>query len=173
MAYLVTLGEQLPEDNILYAGMYTGTLNERWFKGRTHEECCVSWQSDNLDNNLNYLLKRLYNVPAKDWYVGDKEKLNADKSRRDEINTKLNSGFDIENRANSNLDSDKEVALWLSVNPFVSCIADMNCAASIEEMILKDANFKLPFNKKGRCASLNQDIETVENIMERISGVAS
>jgi hypothetical protein len=124
--------------------MYTGTLDDRWFKGKTHENCCVSWHGDPMDNKLNFLMKKLskMSVEGKDWDVGTANNL----ERRRRINETLSTNFCLEKRTDSMSKSDREVALWLAVDPF---IGELNCSTSIERMVLSDGNFKLPFNITG------------------------
>ena len=146
--YVVTLGQNCTEKDILYVGIFTDTLNKRWFKNRKHEKCYISWHSDNLDNNINFLLKKLSNIStgSAQWTVGDTG--NANK-----LDNIFKEHFELEQRITSDKKSEKEISLWLTTNPYIELLTRvlMNCSTSIEQLFLEDTeNLKLPFNKKGR-----------------------
>lgn len=146
--YIVTLGQNCTENEILYVGMFTETLNKRWFKNKKHEGCYVSWHSENLDDNINLLLKKLSkeSIGDKSWYVG---KAGSTRKIDDIFELKM----ELEQRVNSTHELDKEVSLWLTVDPFVAVSDErnINCSTSIEQVFLEDIeNLSLPFNKKGR-----------------------
>lgn len=146
--YIVTLGNNCTEKDILYVAMYTETLNKRWFKNKQHEGCYVSWHSENLDDNINLLLKKLSKSPVgdKSWNVGK----TGNAKKTDDI---FEHNMNLKQKVNSTNWRDKEVSLWLTIDPFFVFSPDMNinCSTSIEQIFLEDTkNLKLPFNKKGR-----------------------
>ncbi len=146
--YIVTLGENCTEKDILYIGMFTETLNKRWFKNKQHEGSYVSWHSENLDDNINLLLKKLSNSPIEDkiWNVGK----TGNAKKIDDI---LEHNMNLKQRIRSGNERDKEISLWLTIDPFFSFSPEIhiNCSTSIEQLFLEDTeNLKLPFNKKGR-----------------------
>jgi hypothetical protein len=157
--YIVTLGENCTEKEILYVGMFTETLNKRWFKNKKHEGCYVSWHSENLDDNINLLLKKLFKEPVgdKSWFVG---KAGCSKAIDDIFENSMN----LEQKINSTHDCDKEVSLWLIVDPFITVPSRMsiNCSTSIEQMFLEDTkNLSLPFNKKGRNPTQGKTVKDI------------
>lgn len=162
--YIVTLGQNCTENEILYVGMFTETLNKRWFKNKKHEGCYVSWHSENLDDNINLLLKKLSKEPIGDkgWYVGK-----TGSSRKIDDIFKLS--MELEQRISSPHDCDKEVSLWLIVDPFiaVSPVMNINCSTSIEQLILEDIeNLSLPFNKKGRNSPQGTPVKDITSQLE-------
>ncbi|GAB2991720.1 hypothetical protein [Psychrosphaera aestuarii] len=144
--YLVTIGTEPTEENILYVGEYTNSLKERWFREHKKGKTWVSWHSDNLDDNLNLLLKKLNSTETlgKNWVtsVSNKEQLQG---KMEALIEQI-----------SGTDDGKEISLWLTIDPYhVTRKADkkVNISRSIEQFFLEDPALVLPFNSKGRLSA--------------------
>lgn len=144
--YIVTLGKKPTVRDILYVGMYTETLNNRWFQNKEHEECSLSWHSDNLDNNINLLLKKLHNIPTdKEWTS----------KKQEQLQSVLENHMGLNSRVDSKQPADKKISLWLTVDPYQkgSNNKELNISTSIEQYFLEnydESMMPLPFNAKGK-----------------------
>ena len=144
--YIVTLGGNPTTRDILYVGMYNETLNKRWFKNKKHDECSLSWHSENLDDNINLLLKKLHNIPTEKKWTSNKPEL---------LKSTLEDYMDLNSRINSKRAADKEISLWLTVDPYQKCSnkKELNISTSIEQYFLENYDksiMPLPFNAKGK-----------------------
>lgn len=160
-AYLVTLGSQCKEQDILYVGEYTTSLKERWFKEHKRGNTWVSWHSTNLDDNINLLLKKLNNIEHKDkqWvttksnYYGFEDKMAA-----------------LISQAKAQ-EATPPVSLWLTTTPYFQALQSETCinaSRSIEQVFLEDNTLALPFNSKGKLVT-NNHTRSVKDILKTIS----
>lgn len=156
--YLVTIGAEPTEENILYVGEYTSSLRKRWFREHKKGGTWISWHSDNLDDNLNLLLKRLNGIDTsgKNWVTTASNK-NQLQNKMEALIEKI-----------GGLESENEISLWLTFNPYhVTPKADntVNISRSIEQVILEDLTLDLPFNSKGRLSAIG-NTKAVADILE-------
>ena len=145
--YLVCFGEQYKQEHILYVGEYTNSLKQRWLRKHNsstiNEKQWVSWHSDNLDNNLNKLLKVVseqLSITDVDWDAKTAQK----KEAIHENISRMLSEIAIEN-------SIPEISLWLTYDPWVKLPNghQVNISRSIEQEFLT-SDLPLPLNTKGR-----------------------
>ena len=139
--YLICLGDRYYEENILYVGYYSGTLKKRSLRiNKTNGEC-VSWHSDNIDDNVNKLLKIIHGIPCDDkaWKGAVARRKDFDKNIRNLINQVQQSG------------QQAEISLWLIKDPKITLEKNgicLNISAAVERYFL-ESKLKLPLNTVG------------------------
>ncbi|WP_102798921.1 hypothetical protein [Bowmanella denitrificans] len=160
-AYLVILGSNYQQQNILYVGEYTGSLHNRWFQRHSQGEELVVWHSDNLADNINRVLmcelqgdKAETSVPRKP--ISDKDKKIISKIQTEMLH-QLQDG------------EAPEISLWLTLDPYVETrtVGRLNISRAIEQHFLSNTNLLLPLNSKGR--QTTNDAEDVADITNRQS----
>lgn len=156
--YLVTIGTEPTEESILYVGEYTNSLKERWFREHKKGKTWISWHSDNLDDNLNLLLKKLNGIDTsgKNWV--------STVSNKGQLQGKMEALISMTSVA----DGESEISLWLTTNPYhVTPKGDktVNISRSIEQVFLEDSALDLPLNSKGRL-SASGNTKTVADILQ-------
>ncbi|WP_448554464.1 hypothetical protein [Thalassotalea montiporae] len=153
--YLVCLGDHCKQEHILYVGEYTNSLKQRWLRKHNslpaNKKQWVSWHSDNLDNNLNRLLKIVneqLSIKDVDWEAKTARKKEAIHENISKILSEVKIGS-----------SRPELSLWLTYDPWVKLPNghQVNISRSIEQEFLA-SDLPLPLNTKGRNKPLSSTI---------------
>lgn len=150
--YVICLGDAYCDSNILYVGYYSGTLQQRGLRRNSVSGEYMSWHSDNIDDNINKILKIIQGIPCNDkaWKGAPGKRNNFDSTIRAFINKVMSAG------------QLPEISLWLIENPIVK-LADvgisLNISAAIERHFL-DSTLVLPLNTVGNTRKKIPVVET-------------
>ena len=138
--YLICLGDDYSEENIMYVGYYSGTLKQRSLQFNKASAEYVSWHSDNIDDNINKLLKIIVGIPCEDkaWKGAVARRKHFDETIRNFVEQVKQSG------------QQAEISLWLIAEPKVTLPNNicLNISAAVERYFL-DSALTLPLNTVG------------------------
>ncbi|MEH8017487.1 hypothetical protein MN202_09595 [Rheinheimera muenzenbergensis] len=139
--YLICLGDGYCEENILYVGYYSGTLQRRSLRLNETSGEYVSWHSDNIDDNINKLLKIIHGIPCDDkaWKGAVARRKQFDEQIRSLVHQVQQSG------------QQAEISLWLIADANITLKKNgmcLNISAAVERYFL-DSALKLPLNTVG------------------------